>query len=76
MVKPSPVATSAAPIALDAQFVQEQQADPRRRDQRRRSAKRRVGFWPSQAQASRLLGISSSANTVATTPEVMKCSAK
>ena len=39
-------------------------------------AKRRVGRWPRNAQPISELGISSSANTVATTPEVMCCSAR
>ena len=38
--------------------------------------KRRLGLWPRKAQASRLDGMSSSANTVATTPEVMCRSAR
>ena len=38
--------------------------------------KRRVGRWPRKAQPSRLSGISSSANTVATTPDVMCRSAR
>ena len=39
-------------------------------------AKRALGRWPRNAQASRLDGIRSSANTVATTPEVMCRSAR
>ena len=39
-------------------------------------AKRRLGLWPSSAQPSRVAGISSSAKTVATTPDVMWRSAR
>jgi hypothetical protein len=39
-------------------------------------AKRGVGRWPSHAQARMLLGITSNAKTVATTPDVMWRSAR
>ena len=72
---PNPGSDLVRACGVNAKLMDEQEGDARDRDERA-PAKRGVGRWPRKTQASRLLGIIRSANTVATTPEVMCRSAR